>query len=124
MRRDEPWFAPQLTNLRGPDQLPLRNIFLSLTEYLRRYFASNVGHWLEVEGTTNADGELTFAHGASFTPSAVLITEQHVTASTHQEGAFHLESFDDTNVTVHFLVSTSGNDRASTDVRIYVLCLP
>ena len=47
-----------------------------------------------------------------------------MTASTYQEGAFHLESFDDTNVTVHFLVSTSGNDRASTDVRIYVLCLP
>ena len=124
MRRDEPWFAPQLTNLRGPDQLPLRNIFLSLTEYLRRYFASNVGHWLEVEGTTNADGELTFAHGASFTPSVVLITEQHVTASTHDEGAFHIDSFDDTNVTVHFLVSTSGNDRDLTDVHIYVLCLP
>ena len=124
MRRDEPWFAPQLTNLRGPDQLPLRNIFLSLTEYLRRYFASNVGHWLEVEGTTNADGELTFAHGASFTPSAVLITEQHVTASTHNEGAFHIDSFDDTNVTVHFLVSTSGNNRDNTDVHIYVLCLP
>lgn len=124
MRRDEPWFAPQLTNLRGPDQLPLRNIFLSLTEYLRRYFASNVGHWLEVEGTTNADGELTFAHGASFTPSAVLITEQHVTATTHNEGAFHIDSFDDTNVTVHFLVSTSGNDRDNTDVHIYVLCLP
>ena len=124
MRRDEPWFAPQLTNLRGPDQLPLRNIFLSLTEYLRRYFASNVGHWLEVEGTTNADGELTFAHGASFTPSAVLITEQHVTASTHNEGAFHIDTFDDTNITVHFLVSTSGNDRDNTDVHIYVLCLP
>ena len=124
MRRDEPWFAPQLTNLRGPDQLPLRNIFLSLTEYLRRYFASNVGHWLEVEGTTNADGELPFAHGASFTPSAVLITEQHVTATTHNEGAFHIDSFDDTNVTVHFLVSTSGNDRDNTDVHIYVLCLP
>ena len=124
MRRDEPWFAPQLTNLRGPDQLPLRNIFLSLTEYLRRYFASNVGHWLEVEGTTNADGEWTFAHGASFTPSAVLITEQHVTASTHNEGAFHIDTFDDTNITVHFLVSTSGNDRDLTDVHIYVLCLP
>lgn len=124
MRRDEPWFAPQLTNLRGPDQLPLRNIFLSLTEYLRRYFASNVGHWLEVTGTTNGDGELTFAHGASFTPSVVLITEQHVTASSHDEGAFHIDSFDDTNVTVHFLVSTSGNDRDNTDVHIYVLCLP
>ena len=124
MRRDEPWFAPQLTNLRGPDQLPLRNIFLSLTEYLRRYFASNVGHWLEVEGTTNANGELTFAHGASFTPSAVLITEQHVTAGSHQEGAFHIDTFDDTNITVHFLVSTSGNDRSNTDVHIYVLCLP
>lgn len=124
MRRDEPWFAPQLTSLRGPDQLPVRNIFLSLTEYLRRYFSSNIGHWLEVTGTTDAGGELTFAHGAPFTPSAVLITEQHVTASTHDEGAFHIDSFDDTNVTVHFLVSTSGNDRDLTDVHIYVLCLP
>lgn len=124
MRRDEPWFAPQLTNLRGPDQLPLRNIFLSLTEYLRRYFSSNIGHWLEVQGTTNADGELTFAHGAPFTPSLIIATEQHVSASTHDEGAFHVDSHDDTNVTIHFLVSTSGNDRANTDVHIHVLCLP
>ena len=124
MRRDEPWFAPQLTNLRGPDQLPLRNIFLSLTEYLRRYFASNVGHWLTVEGTTDADGELTFAHGAPFTPSNVQITEAFVSASSHDQGAFHIDSVDDTNITVHFLVSTSGNDRDLTDVKIYVLCLP
>ena len=124
MRRDEPWFAPQLTSLRGPDQLPLRNIFLSLTEYLRRYFASNIGHWLVVEGTTNGDGELTFAHGAPFNPSVIIATEQHVSASTHDEGAFHIDSHDDTNVTIHFLKSTSGNDRDNTDVHIYVLCLP
>jgi len=124
VRRDEPWFAPQLTSLRGPDQLPVRNIFLSLTEYLRRYFSSNIGHWLTVEGTTDANGELTFAHGASFTPSAMLITEQYVAATLHDMGPHHIDSFDDTNVTVRFLKAHNGHDRANEDVHIYVLCLP
>jgi len=124
VRRDEPWFATQLTNLRGPDQLPLRNIFLSLTEYLRRYFASNVGHWFVYEGTTDAGGELVFPHNAPFTPSVVQVTEAFVGSSTHDQGAFHIDSVDDTNIGLHFLVSTSGNDRDNTDVKVHVLCLP
>ena len=114
------WFAPALRQLVGPDQLALSNIFGSLTEYFRR----TVGVWRFVEGTTDGDGELVVPHYAPFTPSAVLITETLVASSGHNQGAFHIDSVDKDNVSIHFLVSTSGNDRNNTDVAFYMLCLP
>jgi len=114
------WFAPNIRDFVGPDSLALTRVFRSLTEYFRR----SVGVWRKVTGTTDAGGELTVPHYAPFTPSAVLITETFEGAGTHSQGAFHIDSVDKDNVTVHFLVSTSGNDRANTFVGFYMLCLP
>lgn len=114
------WFLPNVRDFVGPDSLSLVRAFGSLTEYFRR----TVGVWREVSGTTNAGGELTVPHYAPFVPSAVLVTEKFVGASTHNQGAFHVDSVDKDNVTLHFLVATSGNDRSNTAVAFYMLCLP
>lgn len=114
------WTNPSAVSLRGPDGRAVSVAFDSLTEYFNRA----VGVWRKFTGTTDAGGELTVAHGAPFTPSAVLITETFEGSGTHTQGSFHIDSVDKDNVTIHFLVSTSGNDRANTAVGFYMLCLP
>jgi hypothetical protein len=114
------WVNPSAVSLRGPDGRAVAVAFNSLTEYFNRA----IGMWGEWHGTTDANGELTVAHGAPFTPSCVLITEHAEGLTGHQQGSFHIDSVDKDNVTIHFLISTSGNDRANVAVGFYMLCLP
>ena len=110
------WMSPVLPSYTDGNATAITNTALSLTEY----FNQTVGVWDNYTGTTNASGELTVAHGAPFTPRCVLITERHGTNA----GSFHVDSVDRTNVVVHFLISSSGADRASTAVSFDMLCLP
>lgn len=114
------WTNPSAVQLRSPDGRAVAVSFNSLTEF----FNQTVGVWGEWHGTTNGVGELTVAHGAPFTPSAVLITEHGEGLTGHAQGAFHIDSVDKDNVVIHFLVGTSGNYRANTAVGFYMLCLP
>ena len=113
------WMSPVLPSYTDGNATAITNTALSLTEY----FNQTVGVWDNYTGTTDASGELTVAHGAPFTPRCVLVTERH-SASGHIEGAFHVDTVDKDNVTIHFLISTSGNDRANTGVNFDMLCLP
>ena len=113
------WMSPVMPDYTEGNARAITNTALSLTEY----FNQTVGVWDNYTGTTDGSGELTVAHGAPFTPRCVLITERH-SGSGHIEGAFHVTSVDKDNVTIHFLVSTSGNDRANTGVIFDMLCLP
>lgn len=110
------WMSPVLPSYTDGNATAITNTALSLTEY----FNQTVGVWDNYTGTTNASGELTVAHRAPFTPRCVLITERHGTNA----GSFHVNSVDRTNVVVHFLISSSGADRASTAVSFDMLCLP
>lgn len=114
------WTNPSTVALNGPDGRPVNVAFNSLTEYFNRA----IGVWRKFTGTTDGVGELSVAHGAPFTPSAVLITETFEGSGTHTQGAFHIDSVDKDNVNIHFLLSTSGNNRANTAVGFYMLCLP
>ena len=118
-RAGRKWVNPSAVSLRGPDGRAVSVAFDSLTEYFNRA----IGVWDQFTGTTDSSGHLTVAHGAPFTPSVVLITERH-SGSGHIEGPYHVLSVDKDNVTIHFLVSTSGNDRANTAVIFDMLCLP
>ena len=113
------WMSPVMPDYTEGNARAITNTALSLTEY----FNQTVGVWDNYTGTTDASGELTVAHGAPFTPRCVLVTERH-SASGHIEGAFHVDTVDKDNVTIHFLISTSGNDRANTGVNFDMLCLP
>lgn len=114
------WMSPVMPSYSDSNAKAMTDTSLSLTEF----FSKTVGVWGEWHGTTDGSGYLTVAHGAPFTPSCVLITEHHEGATTHNQGAFHIDSVDKDNVTVHFLLSTSGNNRANTAVGFYMLCLP
>ena len=113
------WFAPAIRQLVGPDQLALSRIFGSLTEYFRR----TVGVWREVEGTTDGDGRLVVPHYAPFTPSAVFVTDVFDGSTGHDMGAVHIHSITKDDVDIHFL-RANGQDRSSTLVKFYMLCLP
>jgi hypothetical protein len=114
------WMSPVLPSYTDQNSKAMTDTALSLTEF----FNQTVGVWGEWHGTTNGVGELTVAHGAPFTPSAVLITEHGEGLTGHNQGAFHIDSVDKDNVVIHFLIGTSGNDRANTAVGFYMLCLP
>ena len=112
------WNNPYAVSLRGPDGRAIGGSFDSLTEF----FSRTVGIWGNYSGTTDADGELSIAHNAPFTPSVVLITERNAGAG-HVNGPFNVLSVDKDNVRIHFLTMT-GADRASTTVLFDMLCLP
>lgn len=113
------WMSPVLPSYTDENSRAMTDTALSLTEF----FNQTVGVWDNYTGTTDAGGELTVAHGAPFTPRCVLVTERH-SGGGHIEGAFHVNIVDKDNVTIHFLTSTSGNDRANTGVIFDMLCLP
>jgi len=114
------WMSPVLPSYTDQNSKAMTDTALSLTEF----FNQTVGVWGEFHGTTDGVGELTVAHGAPFTPSCILITEHFEGIATHSQGGFHIDSWDKDNVTIHFLTATSGNDRASTPVGFFMLCLP
>ncbi len=113
------WTSPQVYGLGGPDSVPLRTIFESLTEYLR----GHIGVWGTVSGTTNGTGFFTFTHNAGFVPSSVLVTEDYVDSAPHDMGPFHLHTITETTCEVHFLTK-SGQDRGTHNVRVHYLVLP
>ena len=112
------WTSPQVYGLDGPDSVPLRTIFESLTEYLR----GHIGVWGNVTGTTDANGDLTVTHDAGFIPEAVLVTEQDAGDPTKM-GPFHIEVVTETTFRIHFF-EKNGNDRASHSVHVHYLVLP
>jgi len=114
------WQSPVMQNYRDPNSKAIVDTASSLTEY----FNSTVGVWFEYEGTTDADGSLFIPHGAPFIPSAAFIQLRHVSGSTHDLGAWHVESLDDTIVEVHFLKANNGNDASNHFRRVYVMVLP
>ncbi len=113
------WMSPVLPSYTDENSRAMTDTALSLTEF----FNHTVGVWDNYTGVTDGFGELTVAHGAPFTPRCVLVTERH-SGSGHTEGAFHVNTVDKDNVTIHFLVSTSGNSRTNTGVIFDMLCLP
>jgi hypothetical protein len=113
------WFASSLRQLVGPDQLALSNIFGSLTEYFRR----TVGVWREYEETTSGVGHVVVPHYAPFTPSAVFVTDVFDGSTGHDMGAVHIHSITKDDVDIHFL-RANGQNRSSTLVKFYMLCLP
>jgi len=114
------WMSPVLPSYTDQNSRAMTDTALSLTEF----FNQTVGVWGEFHGMTDGAGEFTVAHGAPFTPSCILITEHFEGIPTHSQGGFHIDSWDKDNVTIHFLTSTSGNDRISTPVGFFMLCLP
>ena len=112
------WTSPQVYGLDGPDSVPLRTIFESLTEYLR----GHIGVWGNVTGTTDANGDVTVTHDAGFIPEAVLVTEQDAGDPTKM-GPFHIEVVTETTFRIHFF-EKNGNDRASHSVHVHYLVLP
>lgn len=115
------WTSPMLPFFKGTDKVPTSRSFQSLTEYLR----SHVGYWMRFEGTTDADGRLVVTHNCGFKPSAVLITQEHVTgvSSHHEEGPEHIHSVDETTVDIHFLTK-SGADSNTKVHAGWLLFLP
>jgi hypothetical protein len=113
------WFASSLRQLVGPDQLALSNVFGSLTEYFRR----TVGVWREYEETTSGVGHVVVPHYAPFTPSAVFVTDVFDGSTGHDMGAVHIHSITKDDVDIHFL-RANGQNRSSTLVKFYMLCLP
>lgn len=113
------WFAPAIRQLVGPDQLALSRIFGSLTEYFRR----TVGVWREYEETTSGVGRVVVPHYAPFTPSAVFVMDVFDGSTGHDMGAVHIHSITKDDVDIHFL-RANGQDRSSTLVKFYMLCLP
>ena len=113
------WMSPVLPSYTDENSRAMTDTALSLTEF----FNQTVGVWDNYSGTTDGSGHLTVAHGAPFTPRCVLVTERH-SGSGHIEGPYHVLSVDKDNVRIHFLVSTSGNDRSNTGVVFDMLCLP
>lgn len=111
--------APTAQFLVGENARPLKWILGALNEYFKKH----IGFWGMAEGTTDANGDLSFTHSCGFDPVAMLVTEENVTGVTHDMGPFHIESFNSTTATVHFLTK-SGNDRATHDVKFYYLLLP
>ena len=114
------WVSPVMPNYGDPNNKALVDTSSSLTEY----FNNAIGVWGEHHGVTDGVGELTVAHGAPFTPSCILITEHFEGIPSHNQGSFHIDSWDKDNVTVHFLTATSGGNRSNTAVGFFMLCLP
>ena len=113
------WTSPLLPFFRGNDAVPTSRSFQSLTEYLKNH----IGYWGDITGTTDANGFVDFDIDCGFDPGAVLVTELHVSGSAHDMGPFHVHSYSQTNLEVHFLTK-SGQDRGSHDVHICYMMLP
>jgi len=115
------WTNPAVHQLEGPDNRPLKIIFDSLTDFLRRH----IGQWGYFTGTTNAGGLLTVTHGWGVEPGAILVTHVNTNGgATHNQGPIHIESFDANSFTVHFLKATSGNNDALAVQEIFYHILP
>ena len=113
------WKSPNLPFLRGDDALEHGTNYRSLTEYFRQH----IGYWQELTGTTDANGRVNFVIDCGFKPVSVLVTEHYVDTSAHDMGPFHLHSYSQTNLDVHFLTK-SGQDRATHNVHICYMMLP
>jgi hypothetical protein len=113
------WTNPLINSLQGPDARSVRSVFESLTEYMR----THIGIWGSAEGTTDANGQIVVVHNGGFQPTAVLLTEDYVSGTSHDYGPFHLHGVTETEFTVHFL-HKNGNDRANHAIKIYYQCLP
>lgn len=114
------WTNPLINSLQGPDARSVRSVFESLTEYMR----THIGVWGSAEGTTDANGEIIIVHNGGFVPTSVLVTEEAIDGvAAHDLGPYHLHSIGETEFTLHFYTK-SGQDRASTDIKVYYQCLP
>lgn len=111
--------APTGQFLTGENAKPLNWIFRSLNEYFRRH----IGYWGEATGTTDANGHCVFPIDPGFEPVVVLFSEHYVAGTAHDMGPSHIDGHDSTYIEIHFLTK-SGQDRASTDVRIEYMVLP
>lgn len=111
--------APSSTVLIGENSKPLKWIFRSLNEYFKRH----IGYWGEATGTTDANGRCVFPIDPGFEPAVVLFSEHYVAGTAHDMGPSHIHSHDSNSIDIHFLTK-SGQDRASTDVRIEYMVLP
>lgn len=97
------WTMPMLGFLRGTDSRPIANGFQTIGEYLR----GHVGFWAWFSGTTDGNGDLVITHNCGFAPDAIFIQPYHT--SDHDIGAWHVDAYTDTTVTVHFS-KKSGSD--------------
>lgn len=114
------WTNPLINSLQGPDARSVRSVFESLTEYLR----THIGVWGSASGVTDANGEIVVVHNGGFIPTAVLVTEeQPAGVVAHDMGPFHVHSIAEREFVLHFYTK-SGQDRVSTDIKVYYHCLP
>lgn len=113
------WKAPNLPLFKGQDAKAHGVTYRSITEYFRQH----VGFWEDVTGVTDANGRWDISLDCGFKPVAVLVTELYVSGSPHDMGPFHVHSYSQTNLDIHFL-EKSGQDRATHDVRICYMMLP
>lgn len=111
--------APTSTVLVGENSKPLKWIFRSLNEYFKRH----IGYWGEATGTTDVNGHCVFTIDPGFEPAVVLFSEHYVAGTAHDMGPSHIDSHSATSIEIHFLTK-SGQDRATTDVRIEYMVLP
>jgi hypothetical protein len=113
------WTSPNLPFFKGTDAYHTKASLVSLNEYLRQH----VGYWQEVTGTTDANGRVNFTIDCGFKPASVLAVEHYVAGSAHDMGPFHLHTYSQTHLDVHFLTK-SGQDRAAHEVKICYMMLP
>jgi hypothetical protein len=113
------WTSPVVPDYRQPNAKALVDTASSLTEYFNR----TVGVWREYEETTNGVGHVVVPHYAPFTPSAVFVMDVFDGSTGHDMGAVHIHSITKDDVDIHFL-RANGQDRSSTLVKFYMLCLP
>lgn len=113
------WTAPMQQFLTGDNAKGLGIIFRTLNEYFR----THIGFWGRYTGTTSATGEVTITHDCGFSPAAALVTENYVDATAHDMGPFHVESYNSSTITIHFLTK-AGQDRATHNIDVSILLLP
>lgn len=113
------WKSPNLPSLKGSDANAHSLNYRSITEYFRQH----IGYWQDVTGTTDANGRVDWSIDCGFEPTSVLVTEFYVDSAPHDMGPFHVHSYSQTNLDIHFLTK-SGQDRANHDVRICYMMLP
>lgn len=111
--------APGTYLFSGQDAKALAWVFRALNEYFRKH----IGYWGEATGTTDANGHCVFPIDPGFEPAVVLFSEHYVAGTAHDMGPSHIDSHDSTSIEIHFLTK-SGQDRATTDVRIEYMVLP
>lgn len=112
------WTAPMLGFLRGEDSRATSNAFQTLTEYLR----GHIGFWGSYTGTTDGSGGLVIPHNCGFTPDAAFAQAKYDGSSPRNHyGPIHIESMDETNLTIHVLRANGTSDVSSTRTFFYLL---